>query len=107
MRRYLSTLHRQPEEHKKRFAFLASATITLFIFSIWSLANFGVKDAPVMAEQDKDNSVSPFQSFGHSLAGTISGFQDALGAIKDNFGPVNFEAEYQQLRDSSLETYGR
>src|SRR3989344_5865914 len=52
MRQYLSTLHKQPPHHKKRFALLASSTITLFIFGVWSLVTFGT-GGTMIAENEK------------------------------------------------------
>lgn len=104
MRKYLSTLHRQSPHHKKRFALLASSTITLFIFGIWSLATFGV-DKNIVSEVS--NEVGPFQSLRLNLASSIVALRDSFEELKSGFQSVDFEAGYQEMRDRALDTYGR
>ena len=87
MRKYLATLHKRPDHHKKRFALLVSGTITLFIFGVWSLATFGTNKVIVTGGDE----VSPFQSLHSSLAVSIE-------ALQENF---------KELKDSVLKTYGR
>ena len=41
MHEYLSTLHKRPSKHKKRFALIASASVTLVILIVWSVVRFG------------------------------------------------------------------
>lgn len=103
MRRYLARLQKKPDHHKRQFALLASATITLFIFGIWSLATFGV-NTEVIAEE---NEVSPFQSLGSSLAASLEAFKSNFGKLKSGFGTVDFEAEYQEMKEGALDVYGR
>ncbi len=50
MRKYLSELHTKPRHHKRRFALLTSAVITLAIFAVWSGVKFSVK--PVVVKKD-------------------------------------------------------
>lgn len=102
MRRYLAQLHKKPDHHKKQFAFLASGTITLFIFGVWSLATFGV-NTKIIAEE---NEVSPFQSLGTNLAASLEALKRNFGALKSGLKAVDFEAEYQEMRDGALDIYG-
>ena len=104
MRKYLSTLHRQPPHHKKRFALLASSTITLFIFGVWSLATFGVSEEIIIIE---GREVSPFQSFRISLATSFEAFKSGFGELKSGFETVDLEAEYKEMRDGALDVYGQ
>jgi hypothetical protein len=78
---YFSTLHRQPVEHKKRFALFVSSAVTIFIFGIWSLVKFG-GGGEVVAQDKNTNENSPFESFTSNMA---SSFQ----ALKDSFKELN------------------
>ncbi|OHA91862.1 MAG: hypothetical protein A2665_01825 [Candidatus Zambryskibacteria bacterium RIFCSPHIGHO2_01_FULL_46_30] len=102
MRRYLAKLQKKPDHHKKQFAFLASLTITLFIFGIWSLATFGV-NTRIIAEE---NEVSPFQSLGTNLASSLEALKGSFGVLKSGLKTVDFETKYQEMRDGALDIYG-
>ena len=90
MDRYLAKLHKKPDHHKKRFALLASGTITLFIFGVWSLATFGVSGISEKVVVEK-NEVSPFESLRMSLGSSFE-------ALKNSF---------KELETGALEIYGR
>lgn len=111
MRRYLANLHKRPDHHKRHFAFLASSTITLLIFGVWSLATFPSKvDQPLAGgKNDGPNvsEVSPFQSLRMSLASSLEALKSNFGELKSGFKAVNFEAEYQEMRDETLNIYGQ
>jgi len=102
MRRYLAKLQKKPDHHKRQFAFLASTTITLFIFGIWSLTTFGV-NTRIVAEE---NEVSPFQSLGTNLASSLEALKGSFGALKSGLKTVDFETKYQEMRDGALDIYG-
>ena len=102
MRRYLAKLQKKPDHHKKQFAFLASLTITLFIFGIWSLTTFGVNTRIATEE----NEVSPFQSLGTNLASSLEALKGSFGALKSGLKTVDFETKYQEMRDGALDIYG-
>ena len=106
MDRYLENLHKKPDLHKKRFAFLVSSTVTLFIFGIWSLATFGISNVSKEVVAEK-NEVSPFQSLQTSLASSFEALRNSFGELKSSFGGVNFEKEYTEMRDNALEVYDR
>ena len=104
MRKYLSTLHKQPAHHKKRFALLASSTITLFIFGVWSLATFGAGGVIITEAKSE---VSPFQSLHMSLAASLEALRENFGELKSSLKAVDFEAEYREMRNGALDIYGQ
>jgi hypothetical protein len=106
MDRYLAKLHRRPDHHKKRFALLASGTITLFIFGIWSLATFGMSGTSNEIVVEK-NEVSPFQSLRDSLASSLDALQSSFEELKSGLKSVNLETEYIEMRDNALDVYGQ
>ncbi len=110
MRRYLAKLQKKPDHHKKQFALLASATITLFIFGIWSLATFPPKaDQPMAGGKSNGsnvNEVSPFQSLGTNLASSLEALKGSFGALQSSLKIVDFEAKYREMRDGALDIYG-
>ena len=55
MRKYLAELHKKPDHHKKQFALLASGTITLFTFGVWSPATFGINQELVANDSITQN----------------------------------------------------
>ncbi len=85
MKKYLATLHQRSHHHKKRFALLVSGGFTLLIFSIWSLANFGIKGPTLEA-----NEVSPLESLASLV---LRGFDSIAESV-------------DELRDEVLDTYG-
>lgn len=111
MERYLAQLHKKPEHHKKRFAFLTSLTVTLFIFGVWFLAVFPPKaDKPLAGSKNNklniSEEISPLQSLGMTMASSLEALRDIFGELKAGFKTVDFEAEYRDMRDSALDSYG-
>lgn len=104
MGKYLNELYRKPDHHKKRFALLSSATITLFIFGIWSLATFGISDTKTVANANAE--VGPFQSLRMNLASSFGALKNSFGELKTGVEAIDLEAEYEDMRDGALETYG-
>jgi len=102
MRKYLAQLYKKPDHHKKQFALLASGTVTLFIFGVWSLTTFGINTRIIVETSE----VSPFQSLGSSLAASFEAFKSNWGELKSSLKAVDFEAEYQEMRDGALDIYG-
>ena len=114
MKRYLSTLHRQPDEHKRRFALFVSSVVTLFIFSIWSLVIFGTSPGGILAENETNQvaettsgDISPFQSMRSGLASSFQALKNSFGELKSGIESVNLETKYQDLRDGALDIYAR
>lgn len=113
MRKYLAELHRKPDNHKKRFALLASGTITLFIFGVWSLATFGTSKGDIVAVNDHapavsaEREISPLQSLKMSLAASFAAVQTNFKELKKGLEAVDLEAEYEEMRNSTLDIYGR
>jgi len=111
MKRYLAELYKKPDHHKKRFALLASGTITLFIFGAWSLAVFPPKaDQPLSGGKNNDSNVSevsPFQSIRMNLATSLEAIRNSFEELKVGLEAVDFEAEYKEMRDGALDTYGQ
>jgi len=114
MRKYLAELHKKPDHHKKQFALLASGTITLFIFGVWSLATFGINEGIVA----KDNNISeaskvaggevgPFQSFRSSVASSLEAIKSNFEQLKDGFKTMDFKTEYQEMKNGALNIYGQ
>jgi len=102
MDRYLAKLHSKPEHHKRRFALLASSTITLFIFGVWSIATFGVSNIGgsntyTASGIEESSEVSPLESLRLNLASSFE-------ALKNAF--TDIDVEYKELRDGALDVYG-
>ncbi len=114
MKRYFAELHQKPDHHKKRFALLASGSVTLFIFGVWSLATFGMSGGEIIGSSHSptppvtvENEVSPFQSLRMSLASAMEALQGSFQELKSGLEAVDFEAEYTEMRDSTLNLYGQ
>lgn len=114
MQNFFAKLHQKPDHHKKRFALLASSTITLFIFGFWSVATFGGSGG-VLADVDtesqtasviaSENEVGPFKSLRSSLGGSISAIAESFAELMDSFNSVNFQSDYSEMRDKAIESY--
>ncbi len=113
MRKYLAALHQKPDHHKKRFALLASSTVTLFIFGVWSLATFGVSGgAADQAGVSKDSAkvggeVSPLGSWRADLATGLEALKGNFRELKAGLETVNLKTEYQEMKDNALKVYGQ
>ena len=105
MRKYFRELHKKPDHHKKRFALLASSTVTLFIFGVWALVNFGAENEVVAQETQ----VSPLESFSASIASSFEAIHDSFMELKDgiNINQDTIEGGYKELRNEALDTYGQ
>ena len=106
--RYFRELHKKSVHHKKRFALLASSTITLLIFGVWALVNFGTK-SEIVAEKTRQTEVSPLESFSSSIASSFQAIRDSLMELKSgvNINQDAIEGDYKELRNEALDTYGR
>jgi len=102
MRKYLAELHKKPDHHKKQFALLASGTITLFIFGVWSLATFGINEGIVAKDE-----AGPFQSFRSNVASSLEAIKSNFGQLKDGFKTMDFKTEYQEMKNGALNIYGQ
>lgn len=113
MGKYLDTLHQKPDHHKKRFALLASATITLFIFGIWSMVTFGVnggilariKNTSTAPEKTAKIEISPLQSLRMNLSSSWEAFVTSFNELKNGMKNVDFETEYQNMKEKTLNIY--
>ncbi len=76
MRKYLSELHTKPRHHKRRFAFLVSAVVTLSIFAIWSGVKFGAKPIVVKKETGTVNLAS---------ASSQNSLDKVVGSLKNSW----------------------
>lgn len=92
MRKYIKTLYSRPDHHKKQFALLASATVTLFIFGVWSLVNFGGGGVVAQSESEgqvasiESSEISPFGSLRMSVAASLASikgiFEEIIGGTE-------------------------
>jgi len=97
MENFLSNLREKPARHRKRFAFLAAATITLFIFGFWSLTNFGT--GGVLASRDEESedvAVSPFESVRLDMASGLAAVKASFNELMSAFGSLGTEEEYER-----------
>jgi hypothetical protein len=93
MKKYLSTIHQKSDSHKRRFAFLVSASFTLFIFGIWSFLNYGAR-SDVVAESKPRQDTQQFERFR-----SIDGVASAFHALRVNFGNIKETVEgLEQVR---------
>ena len=93
MRKYLATLHKRSDAHKKRFALLTSGSITLVIFAFWGLATFGPNALAKQEETKKFKEVGPLESIQASVS-------ESWSEIRNNFG--NLQTEMRKIYDGGL-----
>lgn len=102
MRKYLRELPHKPDHHKKQFALLASATVTLFIFAFWSVSMFGVSDDIVAqdnartGEDRTSTEVGPFESFRMSLLASTGSILENFKEIKAGWSEMGRTIEYDR-----------
>jgi hypothetical protein len=114
MRKYIAKLHKKPDHHKKRFAFLFSATFTMAIFGVWSLVMFGpsrqgtlVERPNQMVEEDKANNPTPLGNLFSGMAATIQAIRGDIGEVVEGLQTVDVESEYQGMKHNAIEIYER
>ena len=112
MDRYLAKLHSKPEYQKKRFALLASGTVTLFIFGVWSITTFGISNIGggntyTASGVEESSEVSPFESLRMNLAASFEALRNSFGELKSGIESVDLEVEYKDMRDGALDVYGQ
>jgi hypothetical protein len=110
MRKYLATLHKKPDHHKKRFALLVSGSFTMFIFVTWSLVNYGLPTQERVAtvqEPQKVAEVTPFSALGDGLATAFKALRGGFGELKEGIQQVDVGGEYQDMRNRAFDSYGR
>ncbi|OHA91947.1 MAG: hypothetical protein A3J09_00375 [Candidatus Zambryskibacteria bacterium RIFCSPLOWO2_02_FULL_51_21] len=104
MRKYLSTLHKRSPKHKKRFALLASGGFTLIIFAVWVAVNFGSTVLPGNGtEAAAKKAVEGPNPFGSLMRGLESSFE----SLRDSLKSVELKSGYENMKNNSLNIYGR
>lgn len=113
---FLHNLRQKPEHHRKRFALLASTTVTLFIFGFWSLATFGANglvlpngeaNVATVSSAGQESEVSPFGSLRMNMAGAFLSLQQSVVELKNLLGTIDLVNQYERMRDNAIEVYGR
>lgn len=100
MRQYLATLHKKPDQHKKRFAFLVSGTFTLFLFVTWSLVNYGLpasegsREQVVVQGSSREVEITPFNSLEGGMAAAFKALTGGFSEMKRGLEQVNVGSEY-------------
>jgi len=94
---------------------MASATLTLAIFGVWSLVNFG--HGGVFAQNTapteggvvvSQNEVSPLESMQMNLASAFTALLATLGEFKDGLTFENSDSsEVREVKNDTLEIYGQ
>ncbi len=119
MRTYISTLHQRSDGHKKRFALAVSGGVTMIIFSIWTLVNFGQGGVLAQNENELVNSnsqkvaevseVSPLESIGASVSSSFAALKKAWGDLTtgmDQLGDFDINGSYEEMKERTINTYG-
>lgn len=107
MRKYLSELHKKSDHHKRNFAIFTSGTVTLIIFSIWSMVNFSDKSELALKDQNNriTEEVGPLESMRMNVASSLEAIKGGFGGIKEGVEGINLELEYREMRDGALQSY--
>ncbi len=105
MRKYLATLHKRSDTHKKHFALGVSSSTTLLIFGIWFAANFGAPDVPVVTQQANVHEAGPLESLGSSLGSAWEALTGSFGGLSDTLGEVDVQGGYEELKVETLQKY--
>ena len=114
MRRYLATLHKRSDSHKKNFALLVSGGFTLAIFAVWLFVNYGSLGSPQVAEDTAGvtqlaavHEVGPFQSLADSLSSSWSDFVGSVKNLTEAVHAPDVKQGYDQMKSETFDTYGR
>ena len=106
MRRYFRELHKKSERHKKSFALFISGGVTLLIFSVWSAVEFGGQENLALeTNNESQGEVTPFESLWGNVASSFEALRGSTRGIKEGVESINLELEYEEMRNSALESY--
>jgi len=112
----LKTIHTRSTEHKRRFAFVVSASLTLLIFGVWSFVTFPTfKDSGIVVNQNKiilnaDDSiaskqnVAPFDNLKSGLASSFQALKGQFVNLKEGVEKIEETNEYEKIKDQALFT---
>ena len=113
MRQYLATLHKPSPQHKKHFALGVSGGVTLVIFALWSVVNFGSNGTIAKSGVEVERAhpeVSPLESLRTNVASSFQGIIESFSGLKNEVEKVKVETQtanpYTDLRSNQLEIYG-
>lgn len=113
MRTYLRTIHKRSDAHKKRFALLSSAAITLIIFGVWSTLRFSPAVATsdtvatsdsVYPQNETANAVTPISNITAGIADSFKALKDQFNSVKGDVKSVNLDSQYTQIRNEAVNT---
>ena len=76
MRQYLATLHKKSPSHKKRFALMVSGGFTLFVFSLWFVA----QNTPEVISTPKE--ITPIQSLTATVVGSLDKIAESFSELR-------------------------
>ena len=112
MRRYLATLHKRSDTHKKNFALAVSGGFTLLIFGVWLFVNYSSTGSEQVAEQASQklaaaHEASPIESLVASLSTAWDELTKSFKELTGVLGGVDLESGYREMKDKTLNTYGR
>jgi hypothetical protein len=113
MRKYLATLHKRPDHHKKRFALLVSGGFTLAIFAVWSMVTLGPNgtlaqdNRQLTTDNQRQNEVSPFESLTSSVASGWQSVVEGLQDLKKSVNGLDFDSDYEEMRSDVIKVYGQ
>lgn len=106
MYKYLDKVREKPVHHRKRFALLASGTITMSILAVWSFVMFGGGGEQVLAEENRVEH-SPFESLKANVGSALDTFKGDFDKLLETVESVDLEAEYEEMRQDAKDTYER
>ena len=118
MRKYLATIHTRSDKHKKRFAFVSSAAVTLIIFGVWSAIEFKPQDIVASNNQLIPTQVagasaalqgglqtdpeSPFEALKGGFQNIFSALKQGVDQTKTTIQSVDVNQQYQAVRNEAL-----
>lgn len=110
MRTYLSTLHKRSAKHKNNFALLVAGGFTLIMFGVWHFMNYA--EAPVAQEEPvrelaATHEVGPFESLAASVTDGWEAVRESFEGFLDGLNTVDVEQGYEEMKNRTLDTYGR
>ncbi len=94
MKKYISEIHTKSPEHKKKFALLVSAGITLVIFGVWAFVKFNdLANKPVVAENKQPiiEEITPISNITDGIANSLEAIKTTAVDLKSSFEEVNLQ----------------
>jgi len=104
MKKYISEIHTKSPEHKKKFALMVSASITLIIFGVWAFVKFNdLTNRPVVTENNRPlvEEITPISNITDGIANSLEAIKTTATDLKNSVNQASFQNQNGKIDTSN------